>query len=305
MLSGVPSFDDRALDWSVLDHSMVYESIKTYLISTSYQYELLAWNMLLKPTDDGVGGPLIGFGLSGGTQKISQPEWRRGEHNSKWGPAIFSSRRERKIIMKTMNALRKSVFLALALSVLSFGCASQTVRFQTLPDKADLYINNAPHGKAPVTTELVADSFMNLHPAHKKYTIVAKMDGYEDKKLVLESPSFCYSNTKPFPETVILRLRRSWPDGYNAELREFEAVARKYRELFLKPTIPEEARRFKAQAEFAIEQKRYAEASNLYADGLRLCPWWPEGHFNRALVLVTRELSDYKEAVTEMKKYIM
>jgi hypothetical protein len=207
--------------------------------------------------------------------------------------------------MKTTNALRKSVFLALALPVLSFGCAAQTVRFQTLPDKVDLYINEIPQGKTPVTAELVVDSFLNLHPAHKKYTIVAKMDGYEDKKLVLESSSYCFSNTKPFPEKITLRLRRTWPDGYNVELREFEATASNYRELLLKPAIPEEARRFKAQAEFAIEQKRYADASNLYADGLRICPWWPEGHFNRALILVTRELSDYKEAVTEMKKYLM
>jgi tetratricopeptide (TPR) repeat protein len=207
--------------------------------------------------------------------------------------------------MKTRNDLRRSVFLALALLVLSFGCASQTVKFQTLPDKADLYINNTPRGKTPVTAELVTDSFMNLHPAHKQYTIVAKKNGYEDKKLLLESPSFCYNNTKPFPQTVVLKLRRSWPDGYNAELREFEPVARKYRELFLKPDLPEDARKFKAQAEFAVEQKRYADASNLFEEGIRLCPWWPEGHFNRALVLVTSELSDYKEAVMEMKKYLM
>jgi tetratricopeptide (TPR) repeat protein len=202
--------------------------------------------------------------------------------------------------MKRMNALTKS--LLLVISLLLFGCSHQMVRLETIPDKAEIYINGRAQGKAPVTANLITDAFANMNQRHR---IIARMDGYEDKKIVLDSPSRFFNNTKPFPETVKLRLRRTWPDGYKAELREFEPVAGKYRELLLKPAIPEDVRRFKVQAEFAIEQKRYAEASNLYADALSLCPWWPEGHFNRALVLVTSELSDYKEAVMEMKKYLM
>jgi hypothetical protein len=118
--------------------------------------------------------------------------------------------------MKRMNALRKSVLLALALPVLSFGCAvaHQTVRFETIPDKADLYINGIPQGKAPVTANLVTDAFANIGQTH---AIVAKMDGYEDKKLVLESPSRWFNNTKPFPETITLKLRKIRSDAYSEE----------------------------------------------------------------------------------------
>lgn len=92
----------------------------------------------------------------------------------------------------------------------------------------------------------------------------------------------------------------------SAELREFEeGVARKYRESEPKPTLPEEARKFMVQANFAFEQKKYADATNLYAKALNISPWWPEGHFNRALILATSELSNYREAVREMKKYLM
>jgi hypothetical protein len=82
-------------------------------------------------------------------------------------------------------------------------------------------------------------------------------------------------------------------------------MARQYRESQPKPSLTEEARRLFVQANFAVEQKRYADASNLYEAGLRLCPWWPEGHFNRAMILTIKELSDYREAVREMKKYLM
>jgi len=207
--------------------------------------------------------------------------------------------------MKRINALKKSVLLVLALSVLLVGCTTQMVRFETIPDKADIYINGIPQGKAPVTAKLVTDSFLGLDPAQQKFMIVAKMDGYEDKQLDLVSHSFIYNDPEPFPGTIKLRLRRTWPDGYNAELRKFQPVARQYRESRVKPSLPEEARKCKVQADFAIEQKRFEDASDRYADALNICPWWPEGHFNRALILVMLKRPDYKEAVMEMKKYLM
>lgn len=39
------------------------------------------------------------------------------------------------------------------------------------------------------------------------------------------------------------------------------------------------------QAEFAIEQKNFDDAVDLYEEGLRGTPLWPEGHFNRAMIL--------------------
>lgn len=91
-----------------------------------------------------------------------------------------------------------------------------------------------------------------------------------------------------------------------AKLREFEAVARKYREAKIKPSPPEEARKFMVQAESAFDQQRLTDAVDLYTGALKLCPWWPQAHYNRAMVLsLLGDNSKYKEAIMEMKKYLM
>jgi len=82
----------------------------------------------------------------------------------------------------------------------------------------------------------------------------------------------------------------------------FEETAKAYRSAAVKPVMSEEVRRYKAQAEGAIEDKRFEEAIDLYGEALKLAPWWPEGHFNRALVL--SEIGEFNAAVTEMKRYL-
>jgi len=82
----------------------------------------------------------------------------------------------------------------------------------------------------------------------------------------------------------------------------FEAVARRYRDAPVKPAFPEEARRFKIQAEAAVAQKNFAAAADRYNDALKVAPWWPEGRFNRALIL--GETGRYRKAIDEMKMYL-
>jgi ankyrin repeat protein len=88
-----------------------------------------------------------------------------------------------------------------------------------------------------------------------------------------------------------------------SEASAFVAEAEKYRESAVKPVFPEEARKYKAQAEFAFQQKRFEDAAEFYEEALKSAPWWPDGHFNRALIL--GELSRYEEAVREMKRYLL
>lgn len=83
---------------------------------------------------------------------------------------------------------------------------------------------------------------------------------------------------------------------------KFLAVVTAYRNADPKPLFPEEARRFRVQAEFAVEQKRFTDAANFYQAAMKAVPWWPEGRFNRALVLA--ELKRYREAVTEMRRFL-
>jgi tetratricopeptide (TPR) repeat protein len=85
----------------------------------------------------------------------------------------------------------------------------------------------------------------------------------------------------------------------------FAQVVRAYRGAAVPPTLSEDARRFKVQAEFAVRDKNYPLAVELYGKALRIDPWWPQGHFNRALVLAE---SHYylaaRGSVREMKRYL-
>lgn len=66
--------------------------------------------------------------------------------------------------------------------------------------------------------------------------------------------------------------------------------------------LPEEANRYKVQAEGAVRDKEFDDAADFYAEALKIAPWWPVGHFNRALVL--GEAGEYGEAKREMKYYL-
>ncbi|HWF64374.1 MAG TPA: hypothetical protein VN685_07185 [Rhizomicrobium sp.] len=87
------------------------------------------------------------------------------------------------------------------------------------------------------------------------------------------------------------------------EQQQFATIAAAYRASNTGPGIPEGARRFRVMAETALAKKRISDAVDAYEDGLKLAPWWPEGHFNAALAL--GELHYYDDAIEHMKKYIL
>jgi len=108
--------------------------------------------------------------------------------------------------------MKNCLLIILAFSILSFGCTYQAVNIVTIPDKVDIYVNGIPHGKSPVTAKLLTDGF-GADSFAKSHLIIARMDGFEDEKLVLRSPSSFWNNTKPFPVTVTLKLRKIEPDA--------------------------------------------------------------------------------------------
>jgi formylglycine-generating enzyme required for sulfatase activity len=67
--------------------------------------------------------------------------------------------------------------------------------------------------------------------------------------------------------------------------------------------MPEVARKYKVQAEFAVQEKRWDQAIELYGKALEITPWWAEGHYQLALVL--GEKKKYRDAMREMKRYLM
>lgn len=87
-----------------------------------------------------------------------------------------------------------------------------------------------------------------------------------------------------------------------AQEAAFEKASQSYRQAATKPQLPEEAVKYKVQAELAVQQKRYDDAVDLYDQALAVAPWWPQGHYNRGLIL--GELEDYEEAIPAFQKYL-
>ena len=83
----------------------------------------------------------------------------------------------------------------------------------------------------------------------------------------------------------------------------FQEIVKQYQAANPKPVIPETARKFKVQAEFAVQEKRFDKAVELYRKALDIVPWWPEGHYNLALTL--GETKKYREAMHEMNRYML
>ena len=102
---------------------------------------------------------------------------------------------------------------------------------------------------------------------------------------------------------LLLVFRNNSTFYVSINLLAFADEAKKYREMSVKPSLPETVRKLAIQAEVAVDRGQYEAAAALYQDALRLAPWWPEGHFNRAIIL--SNLRRFKEAVAQMKKYLL
>lgn len=83
----------------------------------------------------------------------------------------------------------------------------------------------------------------------------------------------------------------------------FRDVAAKYRAAKPKPQLSEEARKYKVQAEFLVQEKQLDKAITLYGKALDIAPWWPEGHYQLAQVLADKKR--YRDAMAEMKRYLL
>jgi len=88
----------------------------------------------------------------------------------------------------------------------------------------------------------------------------------------------------------------------NDKEQAFNAMAKQFQAFSQPPVLPEEARKFGVQAETAIRNKNLVAAADSYRSELTVTPWWPQSHFNLALILA--ELKRNPEAIEEMKKYL-
>jgi tetratricopeptide (TPR) repeat protein len=86
------------------------------------------------------------------------------------------------------------------------------------------------------------------------------------------------------------------------EKSRFVEIAAAYRAASPKPSLPETARKFQVQAEGAVRDKDFDDAEFYFNQALEVAPWWPDGHYNRALMLA--ELGEYEMAILEMQNYL-
>jgi tetratricopeptide (TPR) repeat protein len=97
-------------------------------------------------------------------------------------------------------------------------------------------------------------------------------------------------------------LRLAVVKGREAFERRFQEALAKYPTADSRPPLPEDARRYKIQAEAAVQQRRMADALAFYGKAVELAPWWAEGFFNVALLYAEQET--YDGAIRNMKRFL-
>jgi tetratricopeptide (TPR) repeat protein len=101
----------------------------------------------------------------------------------------------------------------------------------------------------------------------------------------------------------MIALRRNLVLGRAAFEAKFQETLAKYPTPGSRPPLTEEARRFKIQAEAAVERKDFAQALNAYGLAVGEAPWWSEGFFNTALLFA--EQKNYRGAIRNMKRFLL
>jgi len=110
------------------------------------------------------------------------------------------------------------------------------------------------------------------------------------------------SHTEDY-QAIVQMLKQAETDGPPREKLMFEKAVQMRRDGAVKPPFPEEARKFRVQAEVAVRSGEFKRAADAYRKALDIAPWWPEGYFNRAIVLA--EIKSYPGAIREMERYLV
>jgi tetratricopeptide (TPR) repeat protein len=82
----------------------------------------------------------------------------------------------------------------------------------------------------------------------------------------------------------------------------FVNEAKRYREMPVKPALPEDVQRYRVMAEDAFNNKDFEKALEYYRKGLAIEPLWPQGQYNAAML--AGELHWYDWAALYMKHYL-
>ncbi len=91
----------------------------------------------------------------------------------------------------------------------------------------------------------------------------------------------------------------------NAWLEAFKPKAEAWRQMKVKPPMPEEAHEHQVLAEYAYKQKDIPKAMSEYAAALQIFPYWPDGQYD--LATMTSEIGGrpgYRNAIFHMECFL-
>jgi tetratricopeptide (TPR) repeat protein len=110
-------------------------------------------------------------------------------------------------------------------------------------------------------------------------------------------------------QSALVYLARTTQDDQdaklNAWLETFKPKAEAWRQMKVKPAMPEEAHEHQVLAEYAYKQKDIPKAMNEFAAALRIFPYWPDGQYD--LATMTSEIGGrpgYRNAIFHMECFL-
>jgi tetratricopeptide (TPR) repeat protein len=103
-------------------------------------------------------------------------------------------------------------------------------------------------------------------------------------------------------EYLSAAARQEETENQAREFAQFQVQAKVWREVPLKPTMPEGAREHQVLAEFAFKEKNADKAISEYSAALSVFPTWPEGQYNLATLAGEKKM--YDVAIHHMKYYL-
>lgn len=107
-----------------------------------------------------------------------------------------------------MTAKKQYIYVVLLyLFLFISGCSTwhQNVQIETTPTGADIEVDGKDVGQSPVSVPLLVDK-PGCTDAERRHIIRVKKQGYHEQTQILMSDSYWWSNPKPFPNKLNLKL---------------------------------------------------------------------------------------------------
>jgi len=111
-----------------------------------------------------------------------------------------------------------------------------------------------------------------------------------------EFTEYMYYISQPDRDKLLALIR--------ADSIQFSTLVSEYREMEVKPVVTEQQRKYIVQANSFAKDKIYTQAIEAYKNAIAIDPVaYPAAYYNLALILAEKE--DFREAIKNMKKYLL